>query len=273
MADGFSENAGEIVFEDEPAESAATRPTNNKILDAKERKRNQNRIAQRTYRRNQKQRLRALEEALNIGLFKNADLDNTRNPSPEQDQFWVLPINDGFQASTSAPPVLDLLPSPQSAIGREETSPVFTQSNIDPSLTNDICVAPTGRCRTSLHRAVRAGNEPLTRLLLEKGADPRKHDNHGLTVLHLAVEGGHEGLVKVLLDHKIDPNMRDSLGRTALFQAIQGNNDAMATLLLEASIDVNSRDIYGEVALHLAVDRGSEQLTQILLSYGADIDA
>jgi hypothetical protein len=140
MADGFSENAGEIVFEDEPAESAATRPTNNKILDAKERKRNQNRIAQRTYRkstfpttatkgssltsiyegRNQKQRLRALEEALNIGLFKNADLDNTRNPSPEQDQFWVLPINDGFQASTSAPPVLDLLPSPQSAIGREE---------------------------------------------------------------------------------------------------------------------------------------------------------
>ncbi|KAF7595710.1 hypothetical protein BBP40_005154 [Aspergillus hancockii] len=116
MGEEFSENAGDMHFGDE---SATTRATNNKILDAKERKRNQNRIAQRTYRRNQKQRLRALEEALNIGLFKNADLDNTRNPTPEEDQFWALPMNDGFQPSTTVPPVLDLLPSPQSAIGRE----------------------------------------------------------------------------------------------------------------------------------------------------------
>ncbi|KAJ5113799.1 hypothetical protein N7456_002333 [Penicillium angulare] len=248
-------------------------------MDSKERKRNQNRIAQRRYRQNQKQRLRVLEEAMNLGVFKNAELDRGRNPSPDEDPFWSLPVTDAGQASTSIAPALDLdlLASPRECSEKEEPMSVLPDLNINPCLTTTTdldAVAGASPGRTSLHRAVCAGNELLTRLLLERGADAKRHDSQGLTALHLAVEGGHESLVRILLlEHKLDPNVKDFLGRTALFQAVQCNNDVMAKLLLDGKVDVNCRNIYGDVALHMAVEKGSEQLTKILLSYGAEVDA
>ncbi|OKL57305.1 hypothetical protein UA08_07392 [Talaromyces atroroseus] len=94
--------------------------TVSQIMDAKERKRNQNRIAQRTYRRNQKQRLRVLEEAMNLGMFGNAELDRGRNASSDEDPFWSSPVNDGGQAPISIAPALDLLPSPPQSSEKED---------------------------------------------------------------------------------------------------------------------------------------------------------
>lgn len=128
--------------------------------------------------------------------------------------------------------------------------------------------------RTSLHRAVSARHESVTRFLLEQGADARKQDGNGQTALHLAVQSGQEGLVKILLESKTDGNVQDAMGQNALFQAIRCDNGSMVKLLLEEeSIDVNCRDIFGDVALHVAAENGSEQMIEILLSHGADIDA
>lgn len=233
-----------------------------------ERKRYQNRIAQRTYRkdiillisfarpmglvsnlccclgRNQKQKLQALEAV--VGQSSDAVVSsstttctcNSRDSAPRDpsydDQVWNFDT-----LLNESPP-----------------------SGLPPSLG-----------RTALHRAVCNGNEAIVRLLLERGADIIRQDGYGQTALHLAVENGCEGLVKVLLEKITDPNLTDSLGRTALFLAVRSENEMVAKLLLDASIDVNWRDSLGDVALHIAAERGSEALTLLLLTYGANIDA
>jgi hypothetical protein len=234
----------------------------------RERKRYQNRIAQRTYRkdvpllisfarpmgaahnlcrclgRNQKQKLLALEavagqsSGIVASSLTTTCTSNIRDSDPcdpsYDDQMWNFD------------PLLNESPPP----------------GVLPSLG-----------RTALHRAICNGNEAIVRLLLERGADIIRQDSYGSTALHLAVENGCEGLVKVLLENITDPNLTDSLGRTALFLAVQSENEMVAKLLLDASIDVNWRDSLGNVALHIAAERGSEALTLLLLKYGANIDA
>jgi ankyrin repeat protein len=55
-----------------------------------------------------------------------------------------------------------------------------------------------------LHIAALNGNQPMTRLLLERGCDPNVKDSNGWTALHLAVERGHQSVVLLLLDAGAD---------------------------------------------------------------------
>ncbi|KAA8647079.1 uncharacterized protein ATNIH1004_005762 [Aspergillus tanneri] len=226
---GATERGTCQLFRDHPIE-----------LDKRERKRYQNRLAQRTYRRNQKQRLQALEavvaqssDTIASSLTSHTEVIVPPEPSCD-DQIWAID------------PVL------------QEASPSGLLTSLG---------------RTALHRAVCSGNESITHLLLERGANVMKQDGNGQTALHLAAENGCEALVKVLIERTPDLNVTDYLGRTALFLAVQSESETVAKLLLEASIDVNWKDTSGNVALHLAVERGSESLTLLLLQYGANIDA
>lgn len=90
--------------------------------------------------------------------------------------------------------------------------------------------------RTALHLAVRNGNETMTRLLLEQGADATRQDSDGSTALHLAAEYGHDGLAKLLLDQTADPNEIDFLGRTTRFKAVLSGSEKVVKLLLDASL-------------------------------------
>lgn len=229
-------------------------------LDKKERKRYQNRLAQRTYSekvpllangssvvtcgnslgRNQKQRLQNLEAVvaqssdMMISALTGHTEDLVLPESSCDDQIWAI-------------------------------DPILQEA-----LPSELL---TSRGRTALHRAVCSGNESITHLLLERGANVMKQDGNGQTALHLAAERGCEVLVKVLIEKTPDLNTTDHLGRTALFVAVQSESEPVVKLLLEASIDVNWKDTSGNVALHLAVERGSESLTLLLLKHGADIDA
>ncbi|OKL57209.1 hypothetical protein UA08_07363 [Talaromyces atroroseus] len=202
--------------------------------DDKEKKRQQNRIAQQKYRRNQKARLQALEQAV-IG-----------------EQAW--PKN-----------ALDFYPLEQPSMLPH------TSSVDDQFMFSEITAPQLGR--PVLHRAVHAGNETVIRLLIDRGADINKCDEYGRSVLHVATENGYASIVRLLADHKIDVNAQDIQGRTALFHAVQSGNEEIVELLLSASIDLNCRDLHGNTALHLAVDGGSESLINLLLSHGADVDA
>lgn len=128
--------------------------------------------------------------------------------------------------------------------------------------------------RTSLHRAVATGSEPLARLLLEHGADITKQDNWGNTALHIAAESGGVELVTLLLGRSADPGQVNYMGRNVLFSAVQGRNEAVVRLLLDSRlVPVNSRDSWGNVPLHVAIEQGSEDMVLLLLSYGANINA
>ncbi|KAH8812611.1 ankyrin repeat-containing domain protein [Xylogone sp. PMI_703] len=233
-------------------------------LDAKERKRYQNRLAQRNYRRNQKQRLRALEAVVEQRTASAMSFLMTADGGvcgPGSDQVWNLQMNDNL------PPMISYsnLTSPSS---RQQATPYTPE---DTSLTAAYTQTDSGR--TALHRAICNGNESLTQILLAQGANIHKQDINGFTALHLAVESGNENLVKLLLENGIDLNTKDTRGRTALFNAVQNENEIMTRMLLEACIDVNCRDAAGEVALHLATERGLERLVLLLLKYGAHVDA
>ncbi|OHF02036.1 hypothetical protein CORC01_02615 [Colletotrichum orchidophilum] len=214
-------------------------------LNKRERKRQQNRTAQRTYRRNQKHRIQALEAAVAQSVegltppreaMLLDDILHEQEPTaaPGDNQIWAI-------------------------------DPVLTDSS--PPLLADMA-------RTALHRAVCSGNESMVRLLLERGADVAKQDGNGSTALHLAAESGSGELLQLLLEKSADPNATDYLGRTALFAAVLGENETTTELLLKSlTIDVNAKDSMGNVALHMAVECGSEPLALLLLAHGADINA
>jgi ankyrin repeat protein len=64
------------------------------------------------------------------------------------------------------------------------------------------------------------GNIDLTRLLIEKGADPTARDHRQITPLHLAADNGHTDLVKLLQEAA-----RDKPGHADRVAKRRGSNE------------------------------------------------
>lgn len=129
--------------------------------------------------------------------------------------------------------------------------------------------------KTPLHWAAYNGHKELTRLLLEKGADPEAKDTEraGRLALHFAADNGHEAVVGLLLDFGANVNSRDKNGWTALHSAARSGHEAVARLLLEKSSDLDAREYDGRTALHFAAECGYEAVARLLIEGGADLHA
>ena len=91
--------------------------------------------------------------------------------------------------------------------------------------------------QTAIAFAAERGNEYITRLLLENGADA----NIGGLALCRAAKNGHKAIVKLLLDNGADVNAGCSgPGGSALMQAAQTRHEAIVKLLLDNGADVNA---------------------------------
>ena len=91
---------------------------------------------------------------------------------------------------------------------------------------------------TALLFAVRAGDLPSARVLVEAGADVDDADAWGVSATVLAAHGGHRELLEFLLDHGADPNAA-AAGFAALHDAVMRNDRRMVAALLAHGADPN----------------------------------
>jgi len=121
-----------------------------------------------------------------------------------------------------------------------------------------------GEFETALYGAAGVAHHPdMTRLLLERGADPtdvevvyHSPEGHDSRAMQLVVETG-----------KLGPNDL----RMLLIRKHDWHDQTGVQWLLERGIDVNLRRQHGWIPLHHAIERGNDlPIIQLLLDHGAD---
>ncbi|KAK2627022.1 hypothetical protein QTJ16_004197 [Diplocarpon rosae] len=92
---------------------------------------------------------------------------------------------------------------------------------------------------TIIHLAAKKGYHNIVRMLAEAGVDVSVKDDTGQTSLHLAALCGHNDTVLVLLDAGADIDAENQQGQTALFMAVDNGEESTVKILLDAGADPN----------------------------------
>lgn len=132
-----------------------------------------------------------------------------------------------------------------------------------------------GQMRTPLHHAALTGNEKVLSLLCCLGSAPTEvEDAQRHTSLSLAIEQGHEeSIVSLLCDAEIN-NLRASKNSAIpLSVTCSLNLPGLTRFLLDQGADVNARGKKNYTALQTAATvRASEDVMTSLLDHGAQVD-
>ena len=126
-----------------------------------------------------------------------------------------------------------------------------------------------------LYRASKKGNENMSKVLIEAGADVNaKRSLSGGTALIIASLKGHAAICKLLIDAGADVDASNSAGVTALMYACFSTNcEAICKLIINAGANVDAKDPSGWTALMAASSVGNEAICKLLIDAGADVDA
>jgi len=133
---------------------------------------------------------------------------------------------------------------------------------------------------TALQAAVCNNNEPLVRLLLQRGAEiTGKSNNYNDAALHVAANHGHSAMIRLLLSEGADINMKTKHFESApLHYALYITNSKWDTIpairtLLENGANIEARNCYWYTPLMEAVYQQYAPAVEVLLEYGADVNA
>ncbi len=125
----------------------------------------------------------------------------------------------------------------------------------------------------NLREAVRAGNAPAVRSLLQKRVDVNAADADGTTALHWATRNNDVETVKALLKAGANANAANHYGLTPLFLAATNTGGAIAQALLAAGANPNQTASRGQTPLMTAARAGNVAAVKALLDKGAKVDA
>ena len=119
---------------------------------------------------------------------------------------------------------------------------------------------------TPLTHASLFGREPVARLLLERGADPRRVNPDGGTALHAAAFFGRAEIARLLLDAGADPQARNQRGETARDAAgMDWRTTQFVARLLKAPVNERAwREGRGGVRALLGADAAEEKARPLL---------
>lgn len=127
---------------------------------------------------------------------------------------------------------------------------------------------------SALHCAAEAGQCESIRVLLDSGMSIDLIDDFGRTPLHCAMYARHVPTIELLLDLGAEPNARDHLGINLIHDAAQtGDERLMRRLLRDERVDISATTVHGETALHGAAAGDHANIVRMLLSTDFDIDA
>lgn len=167
-------------------------------------------------------------------------------------------------ACSSGPEVVSATKSMEQAVADRDVQQIVANANVGGDLA---CRDQYGW--TPLMVVVKAGDEPATRFLQERGAAAGALDGDGRSVLYWAAAKGNASIVKLLLAAGADVRPKDKFGRAAVHVAVAGT----IRLLADAGANVSEPDEDGVTALHMASKRGMVEEMEELLACGADVNA
>jgi ankyrin repeat protein len=101
---------------------------------------------------------------------------------------------------------------------------------------------------TALHIVLRRRDEPWTRFLLQRGADPNKADKRGVTPISIAAGLGFVEGVELLLKQGANVDVTDSAGETPLIAAVHRRDIGIIRLLLKNGANADRPDNSGRSA-------------------------
>ena len=81
----------------------------------------------------------------------------------------------------------------------------------------------------------------MVKVLLDKGADPNREDNAGLTPLHCSAERGLLDIVTMLLEAGAKPHVVDKSGALPINLASKHNRHEVVDLLFSARVSKKNR--------------------------------
>jgi ankyrin repeat protein len=130
-----------------------------------------------------------------------------------------------------------------------------------------------GGSSTPLIDAVKAGDRPAVRRLLQRHVDVTEPETDGTTALHWAVRADDREVVALLLANGAKPEAVNRYGVAPLELAVTNGSTAMVRLLLDAGARPEAANREGETVLMTAARAGSVETVQLLASHGADVNA
>nr|CAH0103688.1 unnamed protein product [Daphnia galeata] len=128
---------------------------------------------------------------------------------------------------------------------------------------------------TALNYAIMASNTTIVKCLLDKGADPKRLDQHDRSPLHVAAFYTRDTkIIDLLLQNQgiVDINECNKFGLTALHHAVKTSNHTTARHLMKRGANVNCRDKRGLTPLHVAAFCAKDMDMINLFLYNEKVD-
>ncbi|KAL7964037.1 ankyrin repeat-containing domain protein [Trichoderma sp. SZMC 28014] len=233
-------------------------------VDPVDRRRAQNRMAQRRFRKRYQKKL------------------NQSIAFQTEASFASVPALDSYSTETSGamvPHYLSLQPEilphtvkePENSLSPNSIDTLLIPDSIFSPVLDHTDLSDTSASSVDLEsRGLLLGSESLAPSRTQSAASLQGASWE--SPLHIAAQKGYDGIVRLLLEHGADCNEKDSDGLTPLAHAIRGDNEAVVHLLLSHGARLDHTEGPGCSVFHCAVIHRREALLRLFASFcGADL--